>query len=127
MIKMPKKKIKKNIVTIRFNALETVLKESFDDFKKRIEGMPMILLMSEFQSVCAAYGELDLTEKGAWTDKSENVFNKICALKQAVMYKYHLANDLLELSEYHADETYRLMEKKEKNVKVFKKSNKQSK
>ena len=124
---MPKKKIKKVSPMIRVTSYDHISKESFENFKDRLIGMPFNLLLTEHQTLSEYYGILNGKDDW-WDEKTKDVFEKMMFVKDKLIEKVHSLQDYSYLLEYQIDEAYRLMHNKEKdNVKVSKKSTKQSK
>ena len=124
---MPKKKIKKVSPMIRVTSYDHISKESFENFKDRLIAMPFNLLLTEHQTLSEYYGILNGKDDW-WDEKTKDVFEKMMFVKDKLIEKVHSLQDYSYLLEYQIDEAYRLMHNKEKdNVKVSKKSTKQSK
>ena len=124
---MPKKKIQKVSPMIRVTSYDHISKESFENFKDRLIAMPFNLLLTEHQTLSEYYGILNGKDDW-WNEKTKDVFEKMMFVKDKLIEKVHSLQDYSYLLEYQIDEAYRLMHNKEKdNVKVSKKSTKQSK
>ena len=124
---MPKKKIKKVSPMIRVTSYDHISKESFENFKDRLIAMPFNLLLTEHQTLSEYYGILNGKDDW-WDEKTKGVFEKMMFVKDKLIEKVHSLQDYSYLLEYQIDEAYRLLHNKEKdNVKVSKKSTKQSK
>ena len=124
---MPKKKIQKVSPMIRITSYDHISKESFENFKDRLIGMPFNLLITEHQTLSEYYGILNGKDDW-WDEKTKDVFEKMMFVKDKLIEKVHSLQDYSYLLEYQIDEAYRLLHNKEKdNVKVSKKSTKQSK
>ena len=124
---MPKKKVRKINKLIRYNRYDEIPKESLEELKNRIAGMPVHMLLTEHQTLSEYYGTLQKTNKDWFTGPIMGVFDKIMAVRDRIMHIVHSLQDHLSMAEYQTDEAYRLMEKKEKNVEVSKNTNKQNK
>jgi hypothetical protein len=126
--KMAKKKIKKAINLVRIRQYDHILQESFEDFKDRLMGMPINMLLIEYQTLSEYYGIQTNKEKIWWSGANKDLFDRVMFVRDKIMEKVHQLHDSLYTLEYQVDEAYRVAEKKEKNnVEVSKKSNKQSK
>lgn len=121
---MPKKKVRKNSKLIRYNQYDQIPQESLQELKDRIVGMPVHMLLMEHQTLSEYYGTLQKQNKDWFTGPTMDVFDKIMAVGDKIMHIVHSLQDHLLMAEYQTEEAYRLMEKKEKNVKVSKNTNK---
>lgn len=122
---MAKKRIRKNSKLIRYNQYDKIPEESLQELKDRIAGMPVHMLLTEHQTLSEYYGTLQEKNKDWFTGPILGVFDKMMAVRDRIMHIVHSLQDHLSMAEYQTDEAYRLMEKKEKNVKVSKNTNKQ--
>ncbi len=124
---MPKKKIKNLPRTLNYKLEMDVLKESFEDFKDRIEQMPICMLLQEHRHIAEQYG-IVIAETGVdWGEKHQAIFKRLSHVNERILKMYHNALDQVAIADYYNDCAWKEMNKKEKNVKVSKKFNKQSK
>jgi len=124
---MPKKKIKNLPRTLNYKLEMDVLKESFEDFKDRIEQMPICMLLQEHRHIAEQYG-IVIAETGVdWGEKHQAIFKRLSHVNERILKMYHSALDQVAIADYYNDCAWKEMNKKEKNVKVSKKFNKQSK
>ena len=116
---------KKNISKLlRYRREYDVLKESLEDFKSRITGMPVYLLLSEYRLISEQYGVESYKVNDQLTDQVSKIYDRLYLVQKEIMQTFHNMNDQLMISDYYADQAYAKNEK-EKNVKVSKKFNKQ--
>jgi hypothetical protein len=124
---MPKKKIKKLTKLFRYNRYDDISKESLQELTERISVMPVHMLLMEHQMISEYYGILQKKNQDWFNGPTRDVFEKLMAIKDRIMHYMHSLQDSLSMAEYQTDEAYRMMEKKEKNVKILKNINKQNK
>jgi len=117
------KKKKKFGTLLRYRHEYSILKESEDDFKKRIAGMPVYLLLVEYKNICEEYGIESHKVKHEWTETVSKIHERLNFVQKEIMYTVHMMYDNMLMSDYYADQAYAKNEK-ENNVKVSKKSNK---
>jgi hypothetical protein len=124
---MAKKKIKKVISLLKYKSpLEDPL-EALDALKARIEGMPVHLLLIEYRNLSERLGYNEKAEQDFLSNATRDVYDRLHLVREHIMEKFHELNDTIAMLEYQVDEAYRTLRSKEQNVKVFKKSIKQSK
>lgn len=122
---MPKKKLK--TLTFPFRAERDVLNESLEDFKSRLIGMPVFLLLNEHRDLCEQFGVQMMKSKTEWSETQSKIHERVSLVRKEILKIFHICHDQMMASEYYTDQAYTELEKKNKNVEVSKKSNKQSK
>ena len=116
---MAKRASKKKFGTLLRHRHEySILKESEDDFKKRIAGMPVYLLLMEYKNICEEYGIESHKVKHEWTETISKIYERLSLVQKEIMYTVHHMYDNMLMSDYYADQAY---QEKENNVKVSKK------
>ncbi len=111
---MAKKKIKKAINLVRIRQYDHILQESFEDFKDRLMGMPINMLLIEYQTLSEYYGIQTNKEKIWWSGANKDLFDRVMFVRDKIMEKVHQLHDSLYTLEYQVDEAYRLLDKKRK-------------
>jgi hypothetical protein len=106
---------------LRYRRLYDVLTESESDFKSRITGMPVYLLLSEHRLISEQYGVESFKANDQLTDRISLIYDRLSLVQKEIMQTFHNMNDQLMISDYYADQAY-VQKKKEKNVKVSTKS-----
>ena len=119
----PKSKKNKMPKLLRYRRLYDVLTESETDFKSRITGMPVYLLLSEHRLICEQYGVESFKANDHLTDRISLIYDRLSLVQKEIMQTFHNMNDQLMISDYYADQAYTKKEK-EKNVEVSTKSTK---
>jgi hypothetical protein len=128
---MPKKKLKKTTKLFPFSPhivrKNSEPKETFDEFKFRVEMMPFFLLIREYRIQCQEYGILTAKDENLWTDPVKKCWDRLLFVEKQMGDRYNSLHQQMECSNYHEDlaweELYK--ERNKNNVKVFKKSTKQ--
>lgn len=124
---MAKKTIKNLPRVLNYKLEMDVLKESFEDFKNRIEQMPICMLLQEHRHIAEQYGIVIAKTGAEWGEKHQAIFKRLSHVNEQILKMYYNALDQIAISDYYNDLAWKEVDKKEKNVKVSKKSNKQSK
>ena len=119
----PKSKKNKMPKLLRYRRLYDVLTESEADFKSRITGMPVYLLLSEHRLISEQYGVESFKVNDQLTDRVSKIYDRLSLVQKEIMQTFHNMNDQLMISDYYADQAY-VQKEKEKNVKVSTKSTK---
>jgi hypothetical protein len=121
---MAKKKKKSLIRLLDYKLEQDVLKESFEDFKDRVQNMPICMLLQEHRFIAEQYGILVAKTNADWGEKHQAIFKRLSHVNEEIIRLYHSTLDQVAISDYYNDRAWKEIEKKEKNVKVSKKSNK---
>lgn len=80
---------------------------SEQEFAKRLETMPLQLLISEFQFLCEYMGYLYIEEgKFKKNPKAQLVSRRMYEMRNAIIKKYNDVQNSLEMSEYWQDYYY---------------------
>lgn len=108
---------------LRYRRVYDVLTESEIDFKSRITGMPVYLLLSEYRLISEQYGVESFKANDHLTDRISLIYDRLSLVQKEIMQTFHSMNDQLMISDYYADQAY-VQKEKEKNVKVSTKSTK---
>ena len=108
---------------LRYRRVYDVLTESETDFKSRITGMPVYLLLSEHRLISEQYGVESFKSNDHLTDRISLIYDRLSLVQKEIMQTFHSMNDQLMISDYYADQAY-VQKEKEKNVKVSTKSTK---
>jgi hypothetical protein len=108
---------------LRYRRTYNVLTESETDFKSRITGMPVYLLLSEHRLICEQYGVESFKVNDQLTDRVSKIYDRLSLVQKEIMQTFHNMNDQLMITDYYADQAYAQKEK-EKNVQVSTKSTK---
>lgn len=122
---MAKKKIKTLPRVLNYKLEMDVLKESFEDFKNRIGQMPICMLLQEHRHIAEQYGIVIAKTSAEWGEKHQAIFKRLSHVNERILKMYHNALDQVAISDYYNDLAWKEIEKKEKNVKISKKPNKQ--
>ena len=109
---------------LRYRRTYDVLTESETDFKSRITGMPVYLLLSEYRLISEQYGVESFKANDHLTDRISLIYDRLSLVQKEIMQTFHSMNDQLMISDYYADQAYAQKEKEKKNVKVSTKSTK---
>lgn len=102
-----------------------VLKESLEDFKERLVGMPMNLLLTEHRILCEQYGIETAKSNKDWSETLSKIHERASLVREEIMKMVHTLHDQMLMSDYYTEQEYAQRQKEKKNVKVPKKSNKQ--
>ena len=124
---MPKKKIQSLPRVLNYKLEMDVLKESFEDFENRIQQMPICMLLQEHRHIAEQYGIVIAQSGAEWGEKHQAIFKRLSHVNERILKMYHNALDQIAIADYYNDCAWKEIDKKEKNVEVSKKSNKQSK
>jgi len=108
---------------LRYRRTYDVLKESETDFKSRINGMPVYLLIMEHRLISEQYGVESFKANDHMTDRVSSIYDRLYLVQKEIMQSFHSMHDQLMISDYYSDQAYTKQEK-EKNVKVSNKSTK---
>jgi hypothetical protein len=103
------------------------LKESCEEFKDRTKNMPLCMLLQEYRFIAEQYGIIIAKTKKDWGEKHQAIFKRLSYINEEIIKLYHSALDQVAISDYYNDQAWKEVEEKNKNVKVSKKSVKQSK
>lgn len=124
---MAKKQIKSLPRVLNYKLEMDILKESFEDFKDKIESMPICMLLQEHRHIAEQYGIVIAQTGEEWGEKHQAIFKRLSHVNERILKMYHNALDQVAIADYYNDLAWKEKDKKEKNVEVSKKSNKQSK
>ena len=124
---MPKQKRKTLPHLLNFKLEQDILKESFEDFTDRIKRMPICMLLQEHRLIAEQYGILIAKTKADWGEKHQAIFKRLSHVNEEIIRLYHSALDQVAIADYYNELAWKEVEEKKKNVKVSKKSVKQSK
>lgn len=124
---MPKKKIKNMPRLLNYKLDQDILKESFDDFKDRVEMMPICMLLQEHRHIAEQYGILIAKTGSDWGERHQAIFKRLSHINDKIVRMYYGALDQVAISDYYNEQAWKELDKAKKNVEVSKKSNKQSK
>lgn len=128
---MPKKKLKKTTKLFPFSPYivrkNGEPKETFDDFKFRVEMMPFFLLLQEYRLESQEYGRLTAKDENLWTGPVKDCWERLEFIRKQLDDRYHSLQKQVESSTYEADLAWDSLykERKKNDVKVSKKSTKQ--
>jgi hypothetical protein len=121
-----KKKFKTLPRVLNYKLEQDILKESFDDFKDRVSQMPICMLLQEHRHIAEQYGIVIAQSGTDWGEKHQAIFKRLSHVNELILKMYHAVLDQVAISDYYNDLAWKEVDKKEKNVKVFKKFDKQN-
>jgi GTPase involved in cell partitioning and DNA repair len=121
-----KKNKKEHVILHPFKMDYNVLKEPLEEFKERLIGMPMFLLLNEYRILCEQFGiEVAKTQKD-WSDTHSKIHERVSLVREEIMKTVHTLHDQMLAADYYTEQEWARGEKEKKNVEVSKKSNKQN-
>lgn len=120
-----KKKKKSTTLTFPYKMEIDFLKEPLDEFKERLIGMPMTLLLTEYRMLCEQYGIEVAKTKKDWSSTHSKIHERVSLVREEIMRTVNTMHEQMLMSDYYSEQEYTKREKEKKNVKVSKKSNKQ--